>query len=513
MSTGTVAAGHLLTAEAGAAALRDGGNAVDAAVCSVLTSFVVESPLTGLGAGGFMLVYDSPRSTLLDFFVETPGRGVGLPSEDLVPITIVFDDIRQIFNIGAASCGVPGMPAGLAEAASRFGSLPMARLAAPGIAHAREGVAVNREQAYVLALLEVLHDHNDQTRELYNPGGRALREGDVFRFPALADSLERLATEGARPFYRGDIAEAVTDWVLERGGTLSREDMAAYRVIARDPVVAGYRGCEVLTNPAPSSGGVLIAMALELLERLGASGVGEIVAVTAEAQRARSAAFDASLNDTGRLLASDRLDQAASRVRQAARAASGAGGPTDALGSTTHITAIDDAGRCASVTCSNGTGSGMLVPGTGVHVNNMLGEEDLNPLGFHAAPPGRRVTSMLAPTGVLRDGELVAGLGSAGSSRIRSAILQTIVRLVDDGLSAQNAVDAARIHLEAGVIHAEPGVDEDVLGRFEAAGQTVTRWQRRNLYFGGCQTVTRDPLSGELTGGGDPRRGGAVAVA
>src|ERR671938_314466 len=130
----------------------------------------------------------------------------------------------------------------------------------------------------------------------------------------------------------------------------------------------------------------------------------------------------------------------------------------DRLGSTTHITAVDADGRCASVTCSNGTGSGVIVPGTGVHVNNMLGEEDLNPLGFHMTPPGRRVTSMMSPTVVLRDGQLEAGLGSGGSNRIRSAILQTIIRVIAEDMDAQDAVSAPRVHFEAGAVQVEPGV-------------------------------------------------------
>jgi gamma-glutamyltranspeptidase/glutathione hydrolase len=185
----------------------------------------------------------------------------------------------------------------------------------------------------------------------------------------------------------------------------------------------------------------------------------------------------------------------------------------DLLGSTTHISAIDADGTCASVTCSNGSGSGVLVPGTGVILNNMLGEEDLNPLGFHAIPPGRRVTSMMSPTVVLRDGEIVLGLGSAGSNRIRSAILQTIVRAVEEGMGAEQAVRAPRLHFEGGVVQAEPGIDEAALARIEAGGLAVARRPAINLYFGGVQAVARDPETGALSGGGDPRRGGAVALA
>ena len=179
----------------------------------------------------------------------------------------------------------------------------------------------------------------------------------------------------------------------------------------------------------------------------------------------------------------------------------------DRLGSTTHITAVDGDGICASVTCSNGTGSGLIVPGTGVHVNNMLGEQDLNPLGFHRHEPGRRLPSMMSPTVVLRDGELEAGLGSGGSNRIRSAILQTIVRLCE-GLDVAEAVIAPRVHFEDGAVQAEPGIDEAALDRLERRGYEVVRWPDRNVFFGGVHAVARDPATGELRGGGDPRRGG-----
>ena len=185
----------------------------------------------------------------------------------------------------------------------------------------------------------------------------------------------------------------------------------------------------------------------------------------------------------------------------------------DLLGSTTHISVLDGDGMCASVTCSNGSGSGVLVPGTGVILNNMLGEEDLNPLGFHAIAPGRRVPSMMAPTVVLRDGEIELGLGSAGSNRIRSAILQTIVRAVEQGMAAEEAVRAPRLHYEAGVVQAEPGIEEEALARIEARGVPVLRRPAINLFFGGVQAVARDRVTGVLSGGGDPRRGGSVALA
>jgi gamma-glutamyltranspeptidase / glutathione hydrolase len=483
-------------------------------VCAVLTSFAVESPLTGLGAGGFMLVHAEGQDVLLDFFVEVPGRDGRTRGSELVPLSVVFDETPQVFNIGAASCGVPGTPAGLAEALRRFGSMPMRELIGPAVSHARDGVEISAGQAYLLKILDPILTEFPESRALYAPQGRILREGERFVFGDLADALERYADEGPDPFYRGDIAEAIAGWVTDRGGTLGAGDLAAYEPIAREPVRARFRGREVLTNPPPSSGGILIALCLALLERLREAGIEQVVATMAEANRARTEQFHAGLYEEGyveRFLAADRLDALVERIASGAGAGDqrGAGG----LGSTTHITAVDSEGQCASVTCSNGTGSGMLVPGTGVHVNNMLGEEDLNPLGFHALPPGRRMTSMMAPTVVLRGGELEAGLGSGGSNRIRSAVLQVILRLVADGMDAQSAVDAGRVHFEEGVVQAEPGVDAAALARIERSpDRSVARWRRRNLFFGGVHAVARDPETGELRGGGDPRRGGAVVV-
>jgi gamma-glutamyltranspeptidase / glutathione hydrolase len=518
---GVVAAGHPLTAEAGAQVLREGGNAVDAAVCAVLTSFVCESQLTGFGAGGFMMVHEGGEDTLVDFFVAAGGADGVERKAELVPIPVYFDQTPQIFNCGAASCGVPGNPAGIEHVHRRFGSLPLERLAEPGIKLGREGVTLTKAAQYFHEILHPILVSTPEAAALFTPAGRQLVEGDVFNYPEMSDALERFAAEGSEPFYRGEVAQTVCDWVRDRGGTLGMDDMAAYEPIERRPVEAGFRGYDVLTNPPPSSGGILIGYSLGLLERLGdQTGVEQIVAATEAANARRSDDFHEGLHDEAFVedfLATD-LDAVAERILAGEWVGGhgGAGGPTDPtdrLGSTTHLAVIDSEGNCASVTCSNGTGSGVVVPGTGVHVNNMLGEEDLNPHGFHRIPPGRRVSSMMSPTLALRDGEVVLGVGSAGSNRIRSAILQTVVRVLEEGMDAQPAVEAGRLHFEAGTVQAEPGVDEAGLDDLERRGVPVVRWKRENLYFGGAQAVVRDPDTGGLSGGGDPRRGGSVALA
>jgi gamma-glutamyltranspeptidase/glutathione hydrolase len=503
---GVVAAGHPLTAEAGADVLRVGGNAVDAAVAAVLMSFVCEAPLTGPGAGGFMVVHARGENHLLDFFVAAPGLGEEdrRPGE-LVPIDIRFsEDAIQRFNIGPASCGAYGTTLGLAETLRRFGTASLADLTAAPARAAREGVAVVPMQAFLYQVLGPIVTSTPECAAMYAPEGRLLEEGETFRAPELGDLLERLGAEGPGFLYTGDVAAAVSDWVLERGGMLSRDDLASYEVIEREPARVTYRGREVLTNPPPSSGGILIADALGILERLGLPHDPFVIAeVIEETNRARDEEFLQGLATEGFLeqfLAKQALDTVATEVRSR-------------LGNTTHISVIDGEGGCASVTCSNGSCSGIVVPGTGVHLNNMLGEQDLNPLGFHRHQPGARVPSMMAPTVVLSDaGEPEIAIGSAGSNRIRSAILQTVLHVVDEGKAAQDAVSAPRLHVEEGQVDAEPGVDPAALDRLELSGWTVRRWSELNLFFGGVQAVARNPDTGRLTGGGDPRRGGVATV-
>ncbi len=482
---GVVAAGHPLTAEAGASVLREGGNAVDAAIGAMLASFVTEPLLTGLGAGGYMLVAGAGREpTLLDFFVQAPTRAGDGSEAELRAIDVSFGDAVQVFHIGAASCGVYGTPAGVCEAVRRWGTVPLEDLAAPALRLAREGVVLNAGQAYVAEILADLLTSTPECAAIWAPEGHILREGEMLRNPDLGDALLRLARDGAEPFYRGDIAAAVCAWLGERGGSVTREDLAGYRAIEREPVKIGYRDRQILTNPPPSAGGTLLAYALALLDRGPAPPtLGGVIEAMAAAQSERTPEFVEGLDQEGFL-----------ETFLATR-----------LGSTTHISVIDVEGCACSATCTNGEGSGVVVPGTGMHLNNVMGEEDLNPLGFHRHPAGRRMPSMMAPSIVMRAGDVELVLGSAGSNRIRSALLQTIVAVVDHRMPVRDAVYAPRVHFEDGVLFAEPGIELEELD----ADTTVVRFAERNLFFGGVQAAQRS--GGRSTGAGDPRRGG-VAV-
>jgi gamma-glutamyltranspeptidase / glutathione hydrolase len=354
-------------------------------------------------------------------------------------------------------------------------------------------------QAFLFTVLEPIFRSTPEASALLAPEGELLKAGETMRLPELGDLLERLGAEGPGFLYTGDAARAASEWVLERGGLLTEDDLANYEVVEREPARARYRGREVLTNPPPSSGGILIAYSLDLLERSGdRADVRMLVQVMDATNRARTEDFHVGLQTEGyleRFLAKEALESAARR-----------------LGSTTHLAVMDAEGTCATVTCSNGSCSGVVVPGTGLHLNNMLGEEDLNPLGYHRYEPGARVPSMMAPTVVVRDGRPEIALGSAGSNRIRSAILQTILAVVDDGLHAEQAVAGPRVHFEGGSVEAEPGIDQEELDALEREGWQVERFAEKNLYFGGVQAVARDPRTGELSGGGDPRRGGVATL-
>jgi gamma-glutamyltranspeptidase / glutathione hydrolase len=474
---GAIAAGHPLTADAGARVLEAGGSAVDACIAAAFVSWVCESPLTGPGGGGFMLVHDAGegRTLVLDFFVTVP-RGAHA-SPELLELAVDFDgDTQQVFRTGAGAVAVPGTARGLEEAHRRFGRLEWASLVVPAATLARTGFALTPVQGYLHRILDPLLRHSPEGDAMYGLDGRAYREGERFANHDLADTLERVGAEGAAVLYAGELADRIVDHVRGGGGALASDDLAEYAVVEREPVTVEYRGHEFRSNPPPSSGGVLIALGLR--ELAGRDPSPDAVAGAMEAQEAvRGEGFARSLHDGG-------------AVQQL-------------LKGTTHISVLDAGGNAASLSASLGSGSGVVVPGTGVHLNNMLGELDL----AGSSLPGERLSSMMAPSILLRDGEPRLVLGSAGSARLRGAILQVTANVVARGLDVRGAVEAPRVHAEAGVVHCE---DPAAADEFEAAGRTVVRWRERNLFFGGVSAVER--AGDELRAAGDPRRGGAAAV-
>jgi gamma-glutamyltranspeptidase / glutathione hydrolase len=500
---GAIAAGHRLTAEAGAGILAEGGNAVDACLAAAFVSWVAESPLTGPGGGGFLLVHSARdgRPRVLDFFVTVPGEGLprGTVGE-MDTVDVDFESTVQAFRIGAASVAVPGVVAGLDAAHRKFGTVPWATLLAPAIELAGSGIDLTKEQAYLHAILDIILRHTEEARVIYGPEGERLVAGDRLVMGDLAETLELLAREGAAALSTGRLAHAVSDHVRSRGGTLTREDLAAYRPIWRRPISVDFLQHRVVSNPPPSAGGVLIAYGLRVLDRAGLGGpsgtadaIARLVGVMGEQNDARGPGFTRELfrgRLAERLCEDARVDAAAGRL----------------LTGTTHISVIDAQGNAAALTASTGSGSGVVVPGTGIHLNNMLGEFDLIPAGARRRPGGR-LTSMMAPSIALHDGRPRLVVGSAGSLRLRGAILQIVVNAIGHDLPVEEAIDAPRVHLDDGHVHCEGGSDPAEVEELERRGYEIVRWRRRNLYFGGAAAVEVRP-DGTLHAAGDPRRGG-----
>ncbi|MFH7244590.1 MAG: gamma-glutamyltransferase [Spirulina sp.] len=515
---GVIAAGHPLTAESGAEMLRQGGNAFDAAVAAAFTACITESILTSLAGGGFLLAHTAEgENRLFDFFCQTPRHKIPADQLQFFPIQANFGDTVQEFHIGLGSVAVPGTLAGLLTVHEQLGRLPLKTIVAPAQHWATKGITVNGFQAYCYQLLAPILTATPAAQAIYAPKGTLLQQGEVFGLPDFAALLDQIVDQGAEILYDGPLADQIIHACEAQGGYLRRDDLRQYQVIERQPLAIPYRDALLLTNPPPSSGGALIAFALELLATadLADHGSPRHVATLREVMRltnlARQDGYDAHLYRTDVLeefLGSQHL----APYRQQLIDAMGSTA-CNKWGSTTHISVIDGEGNAVSMTTSNGEGSAYVIPGTGVMLNNMLGEEDLNPNGFHQWQPNQRISSMMAPTMVLEQGKPRLVLGSGGSNRIRTAILQVVSNVLDFGMDIEAAVTAPRIHWERGAFHLEPGYDREILAH-QGIGieDDCTWWQAPNMFFGGVHAVARSE-SGEFSGIGDARRSGAwVAV-
>jgi gamma-glutamyltranspeptidase / glutathione hydrolase len=494
---GAIAAGHPLTAEAGARVLRQGGNAVDAAVAAAFVSWVAESTLTGPGSGGFMLVHRSrDQSTrVLDFFTAVPGRGAdGYEPRAMDVIEVDFSGgSTQQFRIGGASVAVPGAALGLEQAQRSYGTLPWRDLFAPAIELARSGVELTAGQAYLHEILDLILRHTPEARAVYERDGARLSLGDRIVQADLAETLRALRDGGARTLYGGELGRAVAAHVRGLGGLLTERDLADYRVIRRRPVRARFRGATFLSNPPPAAGGVLIAYGLRILRDTGTPGSAEAIDALArvmrEQQHARLDGFDRALRRGGLLKL---LEERAAIAR-----------------GTTHISVVDGAGNMVALTASTGAGSGVVVPGTGIHLNNMIGEFTL----ARTPSPGSRLSSGMSPSVVIdSEGRPRLVVGSAGSLRLRGAVLQVVVNVVQHGLEVGEAIERPRVHLdEEQQLHCEGGHDPAQLAKVEELGWNVVRWRARNLFFGGAAAVAM-AADGTLAAAGDSRRGGLGVV-
>jgi gamma-glutamyltranspeptidase/glutathione hydrolase len=496
-----VSTGHQEVTRAAVTILSSGGNAFDAVVAAGFSGAIAEQTLTSLGGGGFLLARTAEeQETFFDFFVDTPGLGRKKieTAPHFYPVGIDFGGSVQEFNIGLGSVAVPGILKGLLHVHGKLGRMPLAEVMEPAVSLAM-GHELNGFQADFIGMLHPIMTMTETGRRLYEPGGRYLGRGDILAVPEFADFLSQLSEDKGESFYQGDIARAIAREMSEGGGLLTYQDLSSYRVIERSPLRADYRGYTLLTGPPPALGGSLIALSLALLEQmepLEAWGSPEhlvrTLGVMQEVERLREQGIStpAALKE---FTAGSDITRSVEQIRMFSRG-------------TTHVSVADSEGNIASMTCSNGEGSGYFAPGTGIMLNNMMGEDDLHPNGFHSAPPGQRVGSMMSPSALLLDNEVKLVFGSGGSKRIRPALTQVLTQLVDFKRELSDAVLAPRLHWDGKVMQMEPGFTPEAVAAL-AARVPVNVWDGQNVYFGGVHSVIpgRD-------GVGDPRRGGSTAV-
>ncbi|BHH83880.1 gamma-glutamyltransferase family protein [Desulforhopalus sp. 52FAK] len=503
-STAIVASGHNLVSDAAAAILEAGGNAFDAVVAAGFASAVAEPALTSLGGGGLLLGYsrNQKQNIYYDFFVDTPGRGSTNHhgEKDFFPVQVKFSGSTQEFNVGRASVAVPGVLKGLLHTHSKLGSIPLADVMEPAKILAT-GHILNQQQGHFLSLLQPIMTLSKRAKSIYQPGGVYLKAGAMLRNQELAQFFDRLVEEGGDCFYVGDIAEKIDREMREKGGLLTKQDLAAFSVKERTPLTVPYRGRTFVTASEPSMGGTLIGVSLLLKDQMAAEsgswGSGQhlasTVAVMQEVERLRTQGVTDPESLAQFLDDKEIVEKSAKKIRLFSRG-------------TTHVSVADSKGNCASMTCSNGEGSGYVAPETGIMLNNMMGEDDLHPNGFHSSPPGERVFSMMSPSLLLDGDKVELVIGSGGSKRIRTAISSVISQVVEHKRSLQDAVDSPRLYLDEGLLQIEPGYEQeavDVVGKL----LPVNVWSGRDVYFGGVHAV----IPG-IEGAGDPRRGGAVRI-
>ena len=516
-----IAAGDVQTVDAAAHMLRQGGNAVDAAVAAMFAALLAEPPLINLGGGGIALVAHGDRVQAYDFMADMPSGTPG-PAMDFYEVVVQFEAASQSFWLGRASVAVPGFVAGLHALHADHGRLPWAQVLQPAIRLAEDGAVISPAQAHIIALLADLYRQDPALRDLFLPNDRPIPAGARLRRPALARTLRVLAQEGPDAFYRGSIAQAIVADQQAHGGLITAADLANYRVHRSQPLQRAYRDATVWLPGAPSKGGGLVAFTLALLADHDLAALQPLspghVRLLAEAMRLTQHArpwWEGDATRRARFLSPAFIAEYRARLRRAlAQGPFPQEPPEPPTGPyTTHISVADAQGLVVSMTVTAGEDAGFIVPGTGIRLNNMLGEADLHPEGFHRLPAGARLGTMMTPL-IARwnaaPGPVTLAVGSGGSSRIRSAVLQTFSYVYDFGQGLTQAVDAPRVHYEDGVLHLEGGVPPATAQALAARGYRVNPWPERSMYFGGAHAVVLTPEDAQAAG--DPRRGGAAQV-
>ena len=490
---GAVAVGHQLTAESAIEILADGGNAFDATVAGILTACVVEPVLASLGGGGFLMARPSNQNVrVIDFFADSPINSKTPEKLEFQNIDADFGSTTQEFHIGKGAVANPGMIPGLFFIHENLCTLPMARLVEPAVKLAKEGHIVTEYQAKLAQIVKPILLYSELSRQQFMVEDDLIHEGHVYKVPKLADTFEELAEDGIKLAIDGPLGRSMLNG-HEYAGFLSMDDLKSYEVKVREPLRLNLSENLLALNPQPAVGGSLI---FDMLRRI----KGEFeLSVVADA-----------INETDQL-----WQQAPNEFLNKFEQITGQSSSFNQISQqgTTHLSIIDSEGNVSSSTISNGSGSGVMVEGSGFMMNNMLGETDVIQCDFHNWNPGTRLSSMMSPTLVrLEDGTIVS-LGSGGSNRIRTAVFQVLLQLLENGCNLDEAVVAPRLHIENNFLDCEPGImEEEQKILCEKFPDNYKIWDQTSMFFGGVHAVSMD-LKGNFEGTGDSRRSGVYMIA
>lgn len=450
--------------------LKSGGNAYDAILCALFTSFVSEPLLSSPGGGGYLLAKPiNQEPVIYDFFSQTP-LTTSIKSKDFFPITGDFGSTTQDFHIGMAAAAVPGVLSGAHSVHKDLASMGLNDLAKNAILKARHGLTIDKNCEQVIKILHPILNHSSEAKSLYSKNNQWLKEGDVFKNQKLANFLTTFASQPENWFSNSSIVEKVTHDMTSIGGFLSKADFENYRTIKRKPTIWSYNDWSLYTNASPSRGGKHIVDQLNTALKKKVPGYQAVVSAMYE------------------------LDQTIQTIDSLAESSKG----------TTHISVIDTHGNAASLTLSNGEGNGYIVPEGGFMLNNFLGEQDINTDGFFRWQPNSRMISMMSPTILTNQNSLYA-LGTGGSNRIKTAMFQVIYNLISKNNTLAQAVNAPRMHLENNNVDFEPGIPVQNIESILKTDYKLNPWEQRSLFFGGVNAVQ---YGSSYCAVGDSRRSG-----
>ncbi len=493
-------------ATAGAAVADAGGNAVDAAIAATVTGMISDPGIIGPGAGCFITVWpEAGDQVVIDANAVMPGLGAAQAPSSF------GDRVRMEYGggmdtlVGPCSVAVPGVWAGLGRAADRFGAAAWHTIMEPAISLAAAGFPFSGvSEAYLSYAHDPIYDrYPDSFSAIHHPDGSRMADGDTVLIEGLADSLRIIADEGPASFYTGSIGQRLVDAMRGWGGNITAEDLRSYEAVDREPIAIDVNGWRIVTNPAPAIGGAVLASMLLLAHPGGFVEWSEAGArALAEVQRSVLAYRATSLDG-----ASD-VDRAVADLLKGARL--GDHRSLMSSPSTIHVSAVDTGGLACSITTSAGYGSGVMIPGTGLWLNNSLGEVELFPDGMERFAPGDRLASNMAPTIAGGPNGAVMAVGSPGASRITTALAQVLTNFISLEMSVSEAVQHPRLHVEVfngePTIAYEPGIHIEAFEDFR-----LRRFPDLSMYFGGVGLAMYDPDAG-LFEVADSRRTGATAV-